>query len=104
MDTLPDINRFFALVSQHERQLNTDNDLTVSIGSTIANSTISSKQNISDQVKKASIHPLWFRRTYSLRMLQEKYGYPPGYKPKNRQNSSSINQIETTDSNVPSFT
>lgn len=57
MDTLPDINRFFALVSQHERQLNTDNDLTVSIGSTIANSTISSKQNISDQVKRGLYSP-----------------------------------------------
>lgn len=57
MDTLPNINRFFALVSQHERQLNTDNDLTVSIGSTIANSTISSKQNISDQVKRGLYSP-----------------------------------------------
>lgn len=84
MDPLPDVNSFFALVSQHERQLNTDNDLTVSIGSTIANSTISSKQNTSDQVKRGLYSPTVDYKNIQFKNVIKKYGNPPGYKPKNR--------------------
>lgn len=86
MDPLPDIDRVFALVLQHERKLTSDgiqnvNDPNVSIGSLTDNSTISIQRKHFGSVTKSLYAFIVDYKDIQLKATKA-WVYPPEYKPK----------------------